>query len=228
MTAMTRPLCGKDWDHLLAEEFEKEYWDCLTRSVEQERDCFHVYPARDKVFEALRLTPCSKTKVVIVGQDPYQREGLAHGLAFSVPRSAEKRRLPPSLRNIFRSLREDPDLPPEVRATDPDHGNLEAWAGRGVLLLNTTLTVREGVPGSHQGMGWETFTNRVIEEVERARPVFMLWGEKAKKKRALLLNTPEQMIIESPHPRTAAFPKSQPFSRANRALKESFDWTLPD
>jgi uracil-DNA glycosylase len=224
MTAANRPLCETDWNHLLAEEFEKPYWDCLTRCVEQERNCFRVYPARDTVFEALCLTPFSETKIVIVGQDPYHRDGLA----FSVPRSVEKGKLPPSLRNIFRALREDPDLPAEARATDPDHGNLETWAGRGVLLLNTTLTVREGVPGSHQGMGWETFTNRVIEEVEKAGPVFMLWGEKAKRKRALLMNTPEQMIIESPHPRTAAFPKSQPFSRANRALTESFDWTLPN
>lgn len=224
------PLHGTDWDPLLGYEFAKEYWICLKKCIEQEGSCYNVYPGPGEVFAALHLTQHSDTRVAVVGQDPYHSHGLAHGLAFSVPRHVKT--LPPSLRNIHRALQEDPDLSAHVRASVPPHGNLESWAHRGVLLINTTLTVREGAPGSHRGMGWETFTTRVIQEVERASPVFMLWGEEAKKKRKLLVNTPAEMIIESPHPRTAAFPQSQPFSRANKALKEAgrepMDWSLAE
>ncbi len=223
---------GTDWDPLLGQELGKEYWICLQKCVEQERSCYNVYPPCGEVFAALRLTQCSETRVVIVGQDPYHRDGLADGLAFSVPRHLKKEKLPPSLRNILRALREDPELPEYTHVTDPGHGNLESWARRGVLLVNTTLTVREGAPGSHRGMGWETFTDRVMEEAEKASPVFMLWGKEAQKKRRLLVNTPPEMIIESPHPRTAAFPSSQPFSRGNKALKEGGkepnDWSLTE
>lgn len=229
MTDQT-PLHGTDWDPLLGHEFGKEYWICLQKCIEQERSCYKVYPGPGEVLAALHLTQYSDTRVAVVGQDPYHSHDLAHGLAFSVHRHVKKGQFPPSLRNIFRALREDPELPAHVRASDPGHGNLESWARRGVLLINTTLTVREGVPGSHRGMGWDTFTNRVIQEVERASPVFMLWGKEAQKKRKLLVNTPAEVIIESPHPRTAAFLQSQPFSRANKALKEAgkepIDWSL--
>lgn len=221
-TLAENPLLGTDWDQLLGQEFEKEYWKRLQKCVKQEWDCYNVYPHPDEALAALRLTQHSETKVVIVGQDPYHRPGLAHGLAFSVPRGVKP---PRSLRNILVELRDD-----GCPETDLDHGNLEAWAHRGVLLLNATLTVREGVPGSHRGMGWETFTDRVIQEVEKASPVFMLWGREAQKKRKLLRNTPAEMIIGSAHPRTASFHGSKPFSRANEALsnagREPIDWCL--
>ena len=221
--AAGNPQLGTEWDRLLGQEFEKEYWRCLQSCIRQERDCYNVYPPPDDVFAALRLTQPSKTRAVIVGQDPYFRPGQAHGLAFSIPRGV---RPPQSLRNILLELRED-----GCPETDLDQGNLEIWAAdRGVLLLNTTLTVREGVAGSHRGMGWETFTDQVIQHVEKAGPVFMLWGNEAQKKRKLLKDTPPEMIIESQHPRTAAFRGSKPFSRANEALsnagREPIVWCL--
>lgn len=224
-TLAGNPLLGTDWDRLLGQEFEKGYWKRLREFLMQERQHYRdkVYPPPDEVFAALRLTQPSKIRAVIVGQDPYFRPGQAHGLAFSVPRGV---RPPQSLRNILLELRED-----GCPETDLDQGNLEIWAAeRGVLLLNTTLTVREGVAGSHRGMGWETFTDQVIQHVEKAGPVFMLWGNEAQKKRKLLKNTPPEMIIESQHPRTAAFRRSKPFSRANQALsnagREQIDWCL--
>jgi uracil-DNA glycosylase len=231
-TLAENPLHGTDWDRLLGPEFEKEYWKCLQQCIQQERDCYNVYPPPDKVFAAMRFTQYSETKVVIVGQDPYFRRGQANGLAFSVPRDVKP---PRSLRNILLELRDD-----GCPETDLDQGNLQAWAARGVLLLNTTLTVREGVPGSHSGMGWETFTDRVIQEVERASsPVFMLWGKEAQKKRRLLENTPPERLIESslPAPQAARrgpkpFLGSKPFSRANEALsnagREPIDWCLAE
>jgi uracil-DNA glycosylase len=222
-TLAGNPLLGTDWDRLLGQEFEKEYWGSLQSCIRQERDRYNVYPPPDDVFAALRLTQPSKIRAVIVGQDPYFRPGQAHGLAFSVPQGVKP---PQSLRNILLELRDD-----GCPETDLDQGNLEIWAAdRGVLLLNTTLTVREGVAGSHRGMGWETFTDQVIQHVERAGLVFMLWGNEAQKKRKLLKNTPPEMIIESQHPRTAAFRRSKPFSRANEALsnagREPIDWCL--
>ncbi len=219
------PPLDNDWDQFLREQLDEGYMRCLLKCVEEERSCYSVYPPRDKVFEALHLTPRAQTRAVIVGQDPYHGPGLAHGLAFSVPRGAKP--LPPSLRNILRAVERD-----GFSVNDPSPGNLEDWARRGVLLLNATLTVREGVPGSHRGMGWETFTDLVIQEVERESPVFMLWGKEAQKKRKLLANTPPETIIESPHPRTAPFLKSAPFRRANEALcqvgKEPIDWSLTE
>jgi uracil-DNA glycosylase len=220
------PLQGSDWDTLLSPEFEKEYWTCLQRCIEQERTCYNVFPPRDHVFAALRLTPCFKTKVVIVGQDPYHGAGQAHGLAFSVPRDA---RVPVTLRNIYQELQDDQQV------GIPDNGNLEPWAHRGVLLLNAVLTVREGAPGSHRRMGWETFTDEVLRVVEEeAKPVFILWGKDAqRKKKTALINTPHERIIESAHPspRSAAkgFFGSEPFSRANKALgEEGIVWGLAE
>ena len=220
-----------DWYPLLEDEFAKDYWICLERCVTQERSCCtngfdRVHPPAGKVFEALCLTQCAATKAVIVGQDPYHTPGLAHGLAFSVPRSVAK--LPPSLRNIHKALREDANLPEEIRNADYSHGNLECWADRGVLLLNTALTVREGAPGSHRHMGWETFTDRVIEEVENmTAPLFMLWGKEAQKKRAgVLMHVPGKRIGESHHPRRPEFIHDRPFSRANKVLGDDFDWRL--
>ncbi|MGZ5374237.1 MAG: uracil-DNA glycosylase, partial [Aeromicrobium sp.] len=145
------PSFGNDWDGLLGQEFEKEYWPCLQKRIAQERLCFKVFPPDGEVFAALRLTQCSDTKVVIVGQDPYYGADQAHGLAFSVRRGA---RVPRTLRNIYQELQEDLHA-----GVDPQQGNLESWAHRGVLLLNAVLTVREGAPRSHRRMGWEQFTD---------------------------------------------------------------------
>ena len=186
-----------------------------------------VYPERERVFRALELTPLADVRVVILGQDPYHRPGQAHGLAFSVPRGAS---VPPSLANIFRELHADLGIAP------PGHGDLTAWARRGVLLLNTTLTVGEGNPGGHAGWGWSDVTDAVLRAVG-AKPepvVFLLWGRHARAK-APLTNGPDKIRIEAPHPSPLSafrgFLGSRCFSRANRALQacgaESVDWSLP-
>jgi len=185
-----------------------------------------VYPPPDKVFTFMLLTPYAETKVVIVGQDPYHGAGQAHGLAFSVPRGV---RIPPSLANIHRELHGVRGVP------IPDHGNLEPWALRGVLLLNATLTVRAGSARSHLGKGWEKFTDEVIRVVNRtADPVvFILWGKDAQRKKKLI-DEPRHTIIEAPHPSSRSayrgFFGSKLFSQANRALlaagKEEIDWRL--
>src|SRR5690606_19947249 len=160
--------------------------------VAEERSRSTVYPPEPEVFAALHLTPLAQVKVVILGQDPYHGPGQAHGLCFSV-RSGTV--LPPSLRNIYRELHDDLGIDP------PRSGDLTAWARQGVLLLNTTLTVRGGQAGSHQGKGWEMFTDQVIRTVS-AKPdvvVFVLWGAHARKKKALIDRT-RHVVIESAHP----------------------------
>lgn len=173
------PLLGSDWDPLLRQEFNSSYCAELQAFVAGERSRYKVYPPRDEVFNALHLTPCAQTKVVILGQDPYHADGQAHGLAFSVRRGVRR---PPSLVNIHRELHDD------LRVPTPDHGNLEPWARRGVLLLNATLTVRAGEAGSHRDKGWETFTDEVIRViVAKTDPVvFILWGGEARRKKALI------------------------------------------
>lgn len=217
-----------DWNPLLRDELNKPYWAGLQRFVADERRQHRVFPPEDEVFAALHETPFASVRVVILGQDPYHGAGQAHGLCFSVRKGVA---VPPSLRNIHAELRSD------LGVDTPSHGNLSAWARRGVLLLNTTLTVREGQAGSHQGHGWETFTDRVIETVnERTeRTVFVLWGGHARKKKALVTN-PLHTVIESAHPSPLSahngFLGSRPFSRANAALAEAglepVDWGLDD
>lgn len=213
-----------DWNPILREELGKDYWGLLQDFVATERARHPVYPPPDDVFAALHLTPYATTRVLILGQDPYHGPKQAHGLCFSVPRGV---RLPPSLVNIYEELRTDLGIEP------PGHGNLEAWARQGVLLLNSTLTVRAGQAGSHHGKGWEQFTDRVIAAVndKPERVVFLLWGSKARAKGALI-DRSRHVIIESAHPSPLSahngFFGSRPFSRTNAALVEAgrqpIDW----
>jgi len=215
-----------DWNPLLRAEFGEPYWSALQQFVADERSRNPVYPPHDQVFAALHLTSYADTRVMILGQDPYHGSGQAHGLAFSVRPGV---RTPPSLANIHRELETDLGIPA------PDHGSLEAWARSGVLLLNTTLTVRGGEAASHQGQGWERFTDRVIGVVD-AKPdhvVFILWGGHARKKKALI-DGDRHTVVESPHPSPLSahngFFGSRPFSRANDSLvahgQAPIDWNL--
>lgn len=214
-----------DWNPLLRGEFEKPYWHELQRFVADERARVTVYPQHDEVFAALHHTPFASVKVVILGQDPYHGPGQAHGLCFSVRQGVAT---PPSLQNIFKELRDD------LGVAIPAHGNLIAWARQGVLLLNTTLTVRAGSAGSHHGKGWETFTDEVIRVTNtREFVVFVLWGANARRKKQLI-DTDRHAVIESPHPSPLSahngFFASRPFSRINAALSNAglaeVDWRL--
>ena len=215
-----------DWNPLLRDQFELAYWRVLQEFVANERREHPVYPPADEVFAALRLTSYTDVKVMILGQDPYHGPGQAHGLCFSVRHGV---RVPPSLRNIHEELHADLGL------TIPDHGNLEAWASHGVLLLNATLTVRGGAAASHQQHGWETFTDQVIRVVNAKDDavVFILWGASARRKRALI-DTDRHTVIESAHPSPLSahngFLGSRPFSQTNAALiasgREPVDWDL--
>ncbi|MEY2554545.1 MAG: uracil-DNA glycosylase [Ilumatobacteraceae bacterium] len=213
---------------MLRGELEKPYWSELQQFVAGERARHTVFPPADQVFAALHLTAFETTRVVLLGQDPYHGPGQAHGLCFSVRDGVD---LPPSLTNIYTELRSD------LGIATPLHGNLEAWARQGVLLLNTCLTVRAGAAASHQGKGWEQFTDEVLRTVNAKphRVVFILWGAHARKKKALI-DTSRHTVIESAHPSPLSahngFFGSKPFSRANAALIEAglepIDWRLPD
>ena len=215
-----------DWNPILRSEFDETYWKQLQAFVAEERQRHVVYPPHEQVFAALHLTPYADTRVLILGQDPYHGPNQAHGLCFSVQHGVG---IPPSLANIHTELRADLGIEP------PGHGNLEAWARQGVLLLNATLTVRAGQAASHQGKGWETFTDQVIRAVNAKpeRVVFVLWGASARKKKPLI-DTTRHTIVESAHPSPLSasngFFGSRPFSRANAALAEAgiepVDWTL--
>ncbi len=215
-----------DWDTLRAEESQKPYFQALQQFVREERARYHVYPPEQLTFAALDNCPLAATRVVILGQDPYHGPGQAHGLCFSV---LDGTITPPSLRNILKELRDD------LGITIPQNGNLLKWAQQGVLLLNTTLTVRAGEAASHVGHGWETFTDEVIRTVQEKeeRCVFILWGANARKKKTLITRT-HHVIIESAHPSPLSarhgFFGSRPFSRANTALSAAglpeIDWSL--
>ncbi|WP_068616634.1 uracil-DNA glycosylase [Paenibacillus tuaregi] len=205
---------GNDWDELLGDELKKPYFKELMSWLDQEYAEHTVYPPREFLFQALKLTSYADTKVVILGQDPYHGPGQAHGLSFSVLPGIK---IPPSLRNIYKEMSSDLGVPV------PHSGTLTPWAEQGVLLLNNVLTVRAGQAGSHHGRGWETFTTAVIEVLNRrAEPmVFILWGAPAQKKGAIV-DKERHEVITSAHPSPLAarrgFFGSRPFSRANDFL----------
>ena len=183
---------GNEWDALLEEEFQKEYYLRLRAVLKQEYQTQTIYPDMYDIFNALRYTSYSQVKAVILGQDPYHGPNQAHGLCFSVKRGVEP---PPSLKNIFKEIQYELGFAP------PEHGELTAWARQGVLLLNTVLTVREAQANSHKGMGWETFTDKVISLLnDRETPmVFLLWGANARQKKELITN-PNHLVLTSAHP----------------------------
>ena len=183
---------GNDWDLLLKEEFEKEYYLTLREFLKREYFSRPIYPPMNDIYNALRYTSYENTRVVILGQDPYHGYGQAHGLCFSVKEGTPP---PPSLKNIFKELNNELGIP------EPSTGELVGWAKQGVLLLNTTLTVREASPQSHKGKGWEILTDRIIEIInKKSTPVvFMLWGGNARAKKSLITN-PNHLVLECAHP----------------------------
>jgi uracil-DNA glycosylase len=215
----------ESWREVLRNETSQAYFAQLSEFVARERNEFNVFPSEDNVFTALQLTAPHDVRVVIVGQDPYHGAGQAHGLSFSVQHGT---RIPPSLRNIYAELHTDLDVPLLT------NGNLEAWAKQGVLLLNTSLTVREGEAGSHAGHGWETFTDAIISYLgsQKQHTVFVLWGAHAVKKTSLIHQ--HHTVITSVHPSPLSahrgFFGSRPFSQVNRALSDhhqlAINWWL--
>ena len=183
---------GNDWDAILADEWEKEYYQNLRQILRREYATRRVYPPMHDIFNALKYTSFADTKVVILGQDPYHGAGQAHGLCFSVQPGVVP---PPSLKNIFKELSTD------VGKAEPPTGDLTAWARQGVLLLNTVLTVREGQPTSHKDIGWERVTDRIIAELDKKQTpvVFLLWGAHAQRKGQLIQN-PIHYNLQTVHP----------------------------
>lgn len=219
---------GNEWDELLKGEFDKEYYRKLRGFLAKEYKERTIYPNMYDIFNALKYTSYSDVKAVLIGQDPYHGPGQAHGLCFSVKRGVD---VPPSLKNMYRELETDIGFKP------PKHGELIEWAKQGVLMLNTVLTVRAGEANSHKGMGWEIFTDRVIELLnEREKPiVFLLWGGNARRKKLLITN-PNHTVLEAAHPSPLSayngFFGCKHFSKTNEILKEAgqppIDWTLTE
>ena len=212
---MTDVIINKTWDTVLADEMKKEYFRNLGIFVKNEYKHKTIFPPYNNIFDALRFTDYDQVKVVILGQDPYHGLGEAHGLSFSVHNGVK---MPPSLLNIFKELRSDLGI--NRTATD-----LTDWAKQGVLLLNSIMTVEMDRPLSHKNKGWEVFTDNIIKYLnEREKPViFILWGNFARSKKALITNS-RHKIIESAHPSplsaSRGFFGSKPFSRTNNYLKE--------
>lgn len=217
---------GNDWDNLLKDEFNKEYYLKLREFLKQEYSTRTIYPGMYDIFNALKSTPYSNVKAVIIGQDPYHEPGQAHGMCFSVKPGVPA---PPSLVNIYKELASDIGFQP------PKDGYLQKWADQGVLLLNAVLTVRAGAANSHKGKGWEQFTDKVIELVNaKEEPVvFLLWGANARAKKALVTN-PKHLVLEAPHPSPLSayngFFGCRHFSKANAFLEANdikpIDWQL--
>ncbi len=219
-------MLGNDWDLVLSDEINKQYFKDLLIRINSEYDNNIVYPKKEDVFKAFRLTSYENTKVVILGQDPYHGEFQAEGLSFSVRPGVA---MPPSLKNIFKELKDD------IGFDIPKNGSLVHWAEEGVLLLNAVLTVESGKPTSHKNYGWETFTDSVIKKLnEKKKPVvFIFWGSYARSKKQFITN-PNHLVIESAHPSPLSafngFFGSKPFSRTNNYLEskniKKIDWKL--
>ena len=221
------PKITNDWLEAIGGEFEKPYYLELRQFLVKEYRAKKIFPAADDIFNAFHFTPLSKVKALILGQDPYHGERQAIGACFAVP--ADQREIPPSLVNIYKELHED------LGCKIPNHGYLKKWADEGVLMLNTVLTVRAHQANSHQGMGWEQFTDAVIEAVDVLdRPiVFFLWGRPAQMKRRMLFN-PRHLVLEAPHPSplsaSRGFFGCRHFSQANAFLEANgvspIDWQI--
>ena len=219
-------LFNNDWNDILEKEFDKEYYQSLRLFLNSEYKNKTIYPIPEHIYAALKLTPYKDVKVVILGQDPYHEPGQAHGLAFSVNKGID---IPPSLLNIYKELKDD------LGCFIPNNGYLLSWAKQGVLLLNAVLTVEAHKANSHKDKGWETLTDKIIEEVNKKQDpvVFILWGRNARNKKALITN-PKHLIIESAHPSPLSayngFFGSKPFSKTNNFLiknnKEPIDWQI--
>ena len=220
------PQIETSWKEILMDEFKTPYFYSLKEFLIEEKNTFLVYPPGKEIFNAFNFTPYEEVKVVILGQDPYHGKGQAHGLCFSVPEGVKP---PPSLVNIFKELHTD------VGMKIPQHGNLMKWAQQGVLLLNATLTVRASQAGSHQGKGWENFTDAVINKISEGKSgvVFLLWGRYAQAKESLIdLN--KHFVLKAAHPSPFSayngFFGCKHFSKTNEILKKQnlapIDWEL--
>ncbi|MBR5340991.1 MAG: uracil-DNA glycosylase [Erysipelotrichaceae bacterium] len=219
-------IIGNDWDEILGEEFDSEYYQKLRSFLDEEYSHKTIYPIPKYIYTALRLTSYSDTRVVILGQDPYHEPNQAHGLAFSVNKGVE---VPPSLQNIYKELHDD------LGCSIPNHGFLIEWAKQGVLLLNAVLTVEAHKANSHKGKGWEQLTDTIIRKLnEKNDPVvFILWGSNARSKKVYITN-PKHLIIESVHPSPLSayngFFGSRPFSKTNAFLSNNgfkpIDWQI--
>lgn len=217
---------GNEWDELLKGEFEKEYYLKLREFLKKEYFTYQVYPNMYDIFNALKFTSYSDVKAVIIGQDPYHGPGQAHGLCFSVQKGVA---IPPSLQNMYKELYSDLGIPPA------NHGYLKKWADNGVLMMNAVLTVRGGQANSHRNMGWEFFTDKVIELLnKREKPiVFILWGNNAKQKMKLITN-PNHLILQAAHPSPLSafngFFGCRHFSKTNEFLENHgiapVDWRI--
>ncbi len=217
---------GNEWDELLKGEFEKEYYLKLREFLKKEYFTYQVYPNMYDIFNALKYTSYSDVKAVIIGQDPYHGPGQAHGLCFSVQKGVA---IPPSLQNMYKELYSDLGIPPA------NHGYLKKWADNGVLMMNAVLTVRGGQANSHRNMGWEIFTDKVIELLNiREQPiVFILWGNNAKQKMKLITN-PKHLILQAAHPSPLSafngFFGCKHFSKTNDFLisqgRTPIDWRI--
>ena len=219
-------LINNDWDIILKNEFKTKSFKNLIRLLNYERKKHTIFPSEDNVLTAFKLSSFAKTKIVIVGQDPYHGKGQAHGLAFSVPKGSK---IPPSLHNILKELKSDLKIP------ITNNGSLENWAKQGILLLNTTLTVREKEAGSHKNIGWEDFTNITISKLSSHKKglIFLLWGNFAQRKSSLI-NAKKHHILKTSHPSPFSARKGflgcKHFSKTNTILvknnQKPINWNL--